>query len=81
MREVSAEGCSIETHKSLDIGSALLVRLGGNYLDCIVRDVELAPHGFTARLHILPTRNGVAFLDALQLLVTATAATRAAGAS
>ena len=72
LREVSERGCRIETRKSLDIGSALAVRVGVNYLDCIVRDVELAPHGFTAELQILPTRNGVALLDALRRLVNAT---------
>ena len=79
LREVSARGCRIETQKSLDIGSALAVRVGVNYLDCMVRDVELAARGFTAELQILPTRNGVALLVGLQRLVTATAATRVSG--
>lgn len=74
LRQVSARGCRIETQRSLHIGSALAVRVGANYLDCIVRDVELAPQGFTVELQILPTQNGVALLDALQRLVTPTAA-------
>ena len=73
LREISARECRIETQKVLDIGCALAVRVGVNYLDCIVRNVELAPHGFTAELQILPTRNGVALLDAMRRLVNANA--------
>ena len=72
LREISARECRIETQNLLDIGCSLTVRVGVNYLDCIVRNVELAPHGFTAELQILPTRNGVALLDALRRLVNAT---------
>jgi hypothetical protein len=79
LREVSARACRIDTQKPLDIGSALAVRVGVNYLDCIVRDIESAPHGFTAKLQILPTRNGVALLDGLERLLTAVAVSRLSG--
>lgn len=79
LREVSARECRIDTQKPLDIGSALAVRVGVNYLDCIVRDIEPFPHGFTAKLQILPTRNGVALLGGLERLLTAAAVSRLSG--
>ena len=79
LRELSAQNCHIDTQKSLDVGSALTVRVGVNYLNCIVRQVELDVHGFTAKLQILPTRNSVALLKGLERLLTATAVSPASG--
>jgi len=81
LRELSAQRCRIDTQKSLEAGSALTVRVGANYLNCIIRDVELASHshGLTAKLQILPTRASFALLSGLERLLTATAASRVSG--
>ena len=79
LREVSSHRCLIDTRKSLDVGSSIRVRVGVSHLDCIVRDIKLAPDGFTAKLQILPTRNGAAFLLGLERLLNVTAVSRTSG--
>ena len=77
---MSVLACRIDTQRPITVGSALGVRVGANYLDCIVRAIEPTPHGVTADLQILPTSQGIALLQNLERLLAPTADSRPPGA-
>ena len=72
LREISARECRIDTSKCLNARLPVTVRIGTNYLVCLVRDFELALNGFTIEMLILPTKNGTALLGGLERMMSAT---------